>query len=93
MAIVHASDAYLRTLENYGLASILVDYALPDFPHLRQEFLWQEYDYYPDFPRMHRLVDFWHKNIEGRILRVQIEHARLLSRTELKLIGIEYRLQ
>lgn len=79
-------------LEGYGLTTALILYRLPDHPSLVQEFLWQEYDVHPFFPRLKRFLDFWWDNLEGRLKCVTIAHSRLIKPADFRLTNGEFRL-
>jgi uncharacterized protein Usg len=49
------------------LVTLRVTYFLPDYPSILQEFTFQDYDTTPLLPRMTSFLDFWHKNIDGKI--------------------------
>ena len=56
-----------RQLEGYRLTTAEILYRLPDHPHLVQTFIWQELDIAPQYPVLHRFLDFWKKNIDGKL--------------------------
>lgn len=66
-------------LAGYSLTTAEIFYRLPDHPSLLQSYVWQEYDLAPRFPRLLGFLDFWSGNLEGRLYRIRIAHARLLS--------------
>ncbi len=47
---------------------------MPDYSDLVQELLWQTSDLIPGLPRVHKFLNYWHKNIEGVIKEVLISH-------------------
>ncbi len=47
-------------------------YYMPAHPALLQSFLWQTLDQAPDFPRIHRFLDFWKREIDAVIHSVTI---------------------
>ena len=47
-------------------------YWMPDYTHILQEFLWQTADVSPEYPRVHRFLNYWHDNIEAVISEVNI---------------------
>ena len=49
-----------------------VNYWMPDYTNILQEFIWQTEDLVPEIPRVHRFLNFWHENIEAVISEVQI---------------------
>lgn len=62
----------------YGLTTANILYRMPDHPSILQTFLWQTYDVPPEFPEVHRFLDFWKREIEGPIHSVTIAHKRLI---------------
>ena len=47
-------------------------YWMPDYTHILQEFIWQTSDVRPEYPRVHRFLNYWHDNIEAVISEVNI---------------------
>lgn len=39
-------------LNGYRLTTVEIIYRLPDYPDVLQTYVWQEYDYPPNFPRL-----------------------------------------
>jgi uncharacterized protein Usg len=68
-----------RQLEGYRLTTAEILYRLPDHPHLVQSFIWQELDIAPRYPVLHRFLDFWEKNIDGKLHSVQVAHVPLIA--------------
>jgi uncharacterized protein Usg len=54
------------------LATTEVLYYMPLHPRLLQSFLWQTLDVAPDFPRIHRFLEFWRREIDAVIHSVTI---------------------
>jgi uncharacterized protein Usg len=54
------------------LTTTEVLYYMPAHPTLLQSFLWQTLDQAPDFPRIHRFLDFWRREIDAVIHSVTI---------------------
>lgn len=69
-------------LKGYGLTTAQIVYRMPDHPSLLQEFLWQHYDLAPDFPELFRFLEFWDREIEGRVHHVRIAHQKLIGPAE-----------
>lgn len=76
----------------YSLTTAEILYRLPDHPSLLQSFVWQEYDIHPRFPRLKGFLDFWSRNLEGKLYRITIAHRQLITPAEVKLINGDYRL-
>ncbi len=79
-------------LAGFSLTTAEILYRLPDHPTLLQSFIWQEYDVHPRFPRLKGFLDFWTRNLEGRLFRVTVAHKKLITPAEVKLIAGDYRL-
>ena len=71
-------------LRGYRLTTAEILYRLPDHPKLLQSFLWQNLDIAPEFPVLHRFLDFWERNIEGRLHSVKVASAGLITPSELR---------
>ncbi len=76
-------------LAGYGLTTANILYRLPDYPALIQSFVWQFYDHAPDYPRLAVFLDFWKREIDGPIHKVEIAHKQLLSPAEVRSIQFE----
>jgi len=67
-------------LRERRLTTAEIIYHLPDHPDLLQSFIWQKLDAPPHFPELRRFLEFWSRNIEGRLHSVKISHARFAGR-------------
>jgi len=91
--MTRASDRDLRAqLAGYSLTTAEILYRLPDHPSLLQSYIWQEYDIHPRFPRLQDFLQFWTRNLEGKLFRVTVAHSKLIAPTELRLLAADYRL-
>lgn len=79
-------------LAGYSLTTAEILYRLPDYPALLQSFIWQDYDVHPRFPRLKGFLDFWSRNLEGKLYRVTVAHKKLITPAEVKLIAGDYRM-
>ena len=61
-------------IEN-DLTTIKVIYYLPDYDHILQEFVFQQYDILPEYPKLNKFIRFWRKNIEAKIHRIDFSSA------------------
>lgn len=64
-------------LPDYCLTTAQILYHLPDHPGLLQSYLWQDYDIAPDYPVLSRFLDFWTRNLEGRLHSVTVGSSSL----------------
>lgn len=76
------SDAFLKQLSGYGLTTAHIIYRLPDYRDILQTYVWQNYDLAPDFPHMKKFLEFWEKNLDGRLFSVRFSHQSLIGASE-----------
>jgi uncharacterized protein Usg len=81
------SELGLR-LRGYRMTTAEILYHLPDHPHLLQSFVWQHLDMAPEFPVLRRFLDYWTRNIEGKLHSVQVARAPLIAPGELRYAGV-----
>ncbi len=86
------SAELLKQLSGYGLTTANIFYHFPDYPHLIQTYLWQEYDIYPQYPTLRKFLTFWNKELEGPIHQVIVAHSCLIKPVELNILKNEYKL-
>ena|SRR5689334_14571160 len=63
-------------VRDYRLTTAEIIYHLPDHPDLLQSFVWQKLDLAPDFPELRRFLEFWSRNIDGKLHSVKVGQAR-----------------
>jgi len=65
---------------DWRLTTAEILYHLPDHPTVLQSYIWQEMDLAPDFPSLRRFLDFWRRDIEGRLHSVRVgQSGRLIT--------------
>ncbi len=80
-------------LNDYRLTTAEILYHMPDHPALLQSFIWQEYDIAPRYPELHKFLDFWTRQIEGKLHSVILASRGIVSAAEVAFTGAEFRLQ
>jgi uncharacterized protein Usg len=80
------SDIALQ-LRDYRLTTAEILYHFPDHPALLQAFIWQELDLAPKFPVLGKFLDFWNRELDGKLHSVKVMHAELITPAEFKLVG------
>ncbi len=85
-------EDFRRQLAGYSLTTAEILYRLPDHPSLIQSYVWQDYDIHPRFPKLLSFLDFWTRNLEGRLHRVLVAHTALIKPAELRLCDAEFKL-
>jgi uncharacterized protein Usg len=66
---------YELQLQGYRLTTAEILYRLPDYPALLQSFIWQKFDLAPDFPELRKFLEFWSRNIEGKLHSVNVKQS------------------
>ena len=72
--------------ESYGLTTAKLIYRVPDHLELLQDFVWQDYDFFPQFPSLRKFLAFWEEKIEGPLHSITVAHARLITPVELRAV-------
>ena len=86
--------ADLRTqLADYRLTTAKILYHMPDHIHLLQEFIWQDYDLAPKFPHLHKFLDFWTREIDGKLHSVYVAKKEIITPGDYRFAAWEGTLQ
>lgn len=67
-----------KILQHYRLTTAEIFYRLPDFPALLQSYLWQNYDLAPKFPELQKFLDFWDRELDGKLHSVKIASCEMI---------------
>ena len=54
------------------IVTVSVFYWMPDYQNILQQFVWQTDDVRPEYPRVHKFLNYWHDNIEAVIEEIEI---------------------
>ena len=74
-------------LRDYRLTTAEILYRLPDHPALLQSYIWQEYDLLPDYPVLHRFLDFWQRSLDGKLYAVSVGAVPIISPPKTRVTG------
>ena len=85
------SDLRLQ-LNGYRMTTAEILYHMPDHPSVLQSFIWQHLDVAPDYPVLRRFLDFWMRNIEGKLHSVKVARASIIMPGELKHASVSLQL-
>lgn len=66
-------------LRDWRLTTAEILYHMPDHPKLLQTYVWQELDLAPEFPTLKRFLEFWSRNLDGRLHSVRVANAGLIQ--------------
>jgi uncharacterized protein Usg len=79
-----------QLIKNYRLTTAEILYHLPDHPELLQSFIWQEYDISPKFPVLKTFLDFWTREIDGKLHSVYVASKKIISTSEIGFYDAEF---
>lgn len=79
-------------LKGYGLTTAELFYRMPDYQHVLNSYIWQEYDLAPDHPRLFEFIEFWQTKLDGPLHSVQFTHRKMLSSGEWRNVKGEFTL-
>jgi uncharacterized protein Usg len=82
-----ADHHFVMQLQGFSLVTAVITYRMPDYRSLLQEYIWQEYDQFPDLNALRKFLHFWECELEGPIHSVHVAHAQLLTPAEVRLIS------
>lgn len=69
-------------LKGYGLTTAEFTYHMPDFTHVLNTYVWQDYDLAPDHPRLFEFIEFWQRELDGPLHSVRFSHRKRISAGE-----------
>lgn len=79
-------------LQDYRLTTAEILYHLPDHPALLQSYVWQEYDHTPNFPVLMKFLNFWERELDGRLHSVQVASCEIIKPSEFRPVDGEFHL-
>jgi uncharacterized protein Usg len=79
-------------LKGWGLTTAEFFYRMPDFRHVLNSYVWQDYDLAPDYPTLFKFIEYWQKEIEGPLHSVRFTHRKLIGPGQWRHVVGEYRL-
>lgn len=68
-----------KLLLDYRLTTAEILYHLPDHPTLLQSYIWQELDLQPDFPELKKFLQFWERELDGRLHSVTVAACEIIK--------------
>ncbi len=71
--------SFALQLRDYRLTTAEILYHMPDHPGLLQSYIWQELDLAPKFPALHKFLDFWTANLDGKLHSVRVGQAQIIA--------------
>ena len=71
-----------KQLSDFRLTTAQIYYHLPDFEEILQEFIWQDYDLAPKFPQLRNFLDFWTREIDGKLHSVYVAKREIITSSD-----------
>jgi uncharacterized protein Usg len=78
--------------KDYRLTTAEILYRLPDHPGILQSYVWQEFDLAPRFPALRKFLDFWRRELDGKVHSVRVASASLIRSPSYRSPGAYLRL-
>ncbi|CAN0523640.1 unnamed protein product [Laminaria digitata] len=66
-------------LNGYRLTTAEIIYRMPDHLDLLQTYICQSLDLAPSFPKLHKFLEFWEREIDGPLYTVKVAGSEILS--------------
>lgn len=85
-------SAIERQLLGYRLTTAHILYHMPDHPGVLQTFIWQDLDMAPGFPVLRRFLEFWTREIDGKLHSVTVASTALVRPAELRFAAGQFSL-
>ena len=83
---------FVAQLNDYRITTAEILYWMPDHRHVLQSFVWQNLDLAPEFPNLVKFLEFWERNLEGKLHKVRVANARLIKPAEFNFASGLYQL-
>ena len=84
--------SFVAQLNDYRITTAEILYWMPDHTHVLQTFVWQHLDLAPRFPALTKFLDYWERNIDGKLHKVRVANAALIKPAEFKFASGLYEL-
>lgn len=81
-----------KMLRDYRLTTAEILYHMPDHYSLLQAFIWQELDISPEFPVLHKFLNFWERSLDGKLHSVNVTSCELVRPAEFVYAKAEFTL-
>lgn len=75
---------FAKQMQDYRMTTAHIYYYRPDYERLLQEYIWQELDIAPKFPVLKKFLDFWEKNLDGKLHSVRVASLELIKPAEFR---------
>lgn len=83
----------ITQLKDYRLTTAHILYHLPDHPKLLQSYIWQEYDLAPRFPELKKFLEFWSRELDGKLHSVYVASKEIITPGDARFYDVEITIQ
>jgi uncharacterized protein Usg len=83
----------IRQLNDYRLTTAEILYHMPDHPKFLQTYIWQDYDLAPKFPVLAKFLEFWTRELDGKLHSVYVANQKLITPNDTRFYETEITLQ
>ncbi len=66
-------------MRDYRVTTAEILYHLPDHPAVLQAYIWQNLDLAPQYPELHKFLEFWTRSLDGKLHSVRVGSATLIT--------------
>ncbi len=80
-------------LHDYRLTTAQILYHLPDHPALLQTYVWQDYDFAPQFPELIKFLHFWKRELDGKLHSVFVASQEIITPSDPRFFDVELTVQ
>ena len=87
------NDLEKQLVKDYRLTTAEIYYHMPDYPELLQSYIWQEYDIAPKYPELFTFLNFWTRELDGKLHSVYVASKQLVPPGDLRFFDMELTLQ
>ena len=63
---------HVTMIKDYRLTTAEIVYHMPDHPEILQSYVWQAMDIAPDYPELRKFLEFWRRELEGKLHSVRV---------------------
>ncbi|MBI4030341.1 MAG: Usg family protein [Proteobacteria bacterium] len=87
------ADFEKQIIKDYRLTVAEIIYHLPDHPDFLQSYIWQDYDIAPRYPVLYKFLNFWTKELDGKLHSVYVASQKIIAPGDLRFYGTEISIQ
>jgi uncharacterized protein Usg len=79
-------------LKDYRLTTAEILYRMPDHPDLLQTYIWQALDLAPRYPELHKFLEFWDRNLDGKLHSVRVANCQVIQPPQMRAVAQQFML-